>query len=192
MWGLGGLGEKARRARFEAATLPHLDSAYNLARWITRNEDDAQDVVQDAYLRAFRFFDGFRGEAVKPWLLAIVRHTAFSWLRRNRPKELAAFADETAMWEKADPAVAPAAPPDPEAELMARDARIRLDELLETLPPQFREVIVMRELEELSYKEIAEVAAIPIGTVMSRLARGRRLLQEAWAQRQAEEARHGV
>jgi RNA polymerase sigma-70 factor (ECF subfamily) len=193
MWrGPGVFGEQARRTRFEAAALPHLDSAYNLARWITRNEDDAQDVVQDSYLRAYRFFDGFRGDAIKPWLLAIVRHTAFSWLRRNRPKELAAFADETAMWEKADPALAPTGPADPEAELMARDARERLDQLLEGLPPQFREVIVMRELEELSYKEIAEVAAIPIGTVMSRLARGRKLLQEAWTARQAEEERNGV
>jgi RNA polymerase sigma-70 factor (ECF subfamily) len=190
MWGLGGVGEKARRARFEAAMLPHLDSAYNLARWITRNEDDAQDVVQDAYLRAFRFFDGFRGEAVKPWLLAIVRHAAFTWLRRNRPAELTAFVDE-AMWDKADAALAPPAPEDPERSLMARQDRARFDRLLEALPPQFREVIIMRELEDLSYKEIAEVAAIPIGTVMSRLARGRRLLQEAWA-RQAEEERNGV
>jgi RNA polymerase sigma-70 factor (ECF subfamily) len=191
-WAAGLLGEKARRARFEAAALPHLDSAYNLARWITRNADDAQDVVQDAYLRAFRFFDGFRGEAIKPWLLAIVRHTAFSWLRRNRPAELSAFSDEQNAWERADPSVAPLAPLDPEAALLRSDARVRLDALIEGLPPQFREVVILRELEELSYREIAEVSAIPIGTVMSRLARARRMLQEAWRANAAEEERNGM
>jgi RNA polymerase sigma-70 factor (ECF subfamily) len=191
-WATGLLGEKARRSRFEAAALPHLDSAYNLARWITRNPDDAQDVVQDSYLRAFRFFDGFRGDAVKPWLLAIVRHTAFSWLRRNRPAELSAFTDEQAVWDRVDPALGPTAPLDPEATLLRRDDRRRLDALIEGLPPQFREVVVLRELEELSYKEIAEVSAIPIGTVMSRLARARRMLQEAYRTGAAKEERNGV
>jgi len=190
-WVAGLLGDKARRSRFEAAALPHLDSAYNLARWITRNDDDAQDVVQEAYLRAFRFFDGFRGDQVKPWLLAIVRHTAFTWLRRNRPAELSAF-DEQAPWERAEPSVRPTAPPDPEAELMDSDARGRLDVLIAGLPPQFREVVILREIEELSYKEIAEVSAIPIGTVMSRLARARRMLQQAWRDTAAEEKRNGL
>jgi RNA polymerase sigma-70 factor, ECF subfamily len=160
-----------RRQRFEGLVLPHLDAAYNLARWITRNDHDAQDVVQEAVLRAFRFFDGLRGEA-KPWLLAIVRNSCMSWLNVNRPADLAGFDDR---------AVEALAPEEegPETQAMRALDRRMLNEAIAALPAQFREVLVLRELEDLSYKEIARVADVPIGTVMSRLARARRLLGEA-------------
>ena len=156
------------RARFEQQVLPHLDAAFNLARWLTRNDHDAEDVVQEAMLRAYRFFDGLRGEA-RPWLLAIVRNACFSWLQANRPAELQAI-DRMELESDA---------PGPEA-LAARDLdRRRLNEAIAALPVQFREVLVLRELEDLAYKDIARIAEIPIGTVMSRLARARRLLAES-------------
>jgi len=148
--------------------LPHLDAAFNLARWLTRNDHDAEDVVQEAMLRAYRFFDALRGEA-RPWLLAIVRNACFSWLQANRPVELQAI---DRMEQESDA-------PGPEA-LAARDLdRRRLNEAIAALPVQFREVLVLRELEDLAYKDIARIAEIPIGTVMSRLARARRLLVES-------------
>jgi len=160
------------RRRFEQQVLPHIDAAFNLARWLTRNAHDAEDVVQDAMLRAYRHFEGLRGEA-RPWLLAIVRNACFSWMQRNRPAELAAGADE----EAAEAATAPA--DGPEA-LLARELdRRMLNEAIAALPLQFREVLILRELEDLSYREIARVANVPIGTVMSRLARARRLLAES-------------
>ena len=178
--------DRLRRERFEQLAVPHLDAAYQLARWIARKPEDAEDIVQDAYLRAFRYFETFRGDTAKAWLLAIVRHTAFTWLRRNRPAELQSFAEELPP-ARLDPALAPAPPSDPEALLLERLDRARLDRMIEALPPQFREVLVLREFEELSYKEIAEIAAVPIGTVMSRLARARRQLLEAWRREQHEE-----
>ena len=150
--------------------LPHLDAAYNIARWITRNDHDAQDVVQEAVLRAYRFFDGLRGEP-KPWLLAIVRNSCLSWLQVNRPADLAAFDDRVVEPEAPDEA-------GPEAQAMRAVDRRMLNDAIAALPAQFREVLVLRELEDLSYREIARVADIPIGTVMSRLARARRLLGE--------------
>jgi len=156
------------RARFEQQVLPHLDAAFNLARWLTRNDHDAEDVVQEALLRAYRFFDGLRG-APRPWLLAIVRNACFSWLQANRPAELRAI---DGLEQESDA-------PGPEA-LAARDVdRRRLNEAIAALPVQFREVLVLRELEDLAYKDIARIAGIPIGTVMSRLSRARRLLGEA-------------
>jgi RNA polymerase sigma-70 factor (ECF subfamily) len=155
-----------RTLRFEQQVLPHLDAAYNLARWLTRNDQDAQDVVQDAVLRAYRFFDGLRGEA-RPWLLAIVRNASFSWLERNRPAEMAAIEDDTAAADSSY---------EPETIAAAKLDRRILNEAIAALPAQFREVVVLRELEDLSYKDIARIAEIPIGTVMSRLARARRLL----------------
>jgi len=159
-----------RRQRFERVVLPHLDAAYNIARWITRNDHDAQDVVQEAVLRAYRFFDGLRGEP-KPWLLAIVRNSCLSWLQVNRPADLAAFDDRVVEPEAPDEA-------GPEAQAMRAVDRRMLNDAIAALPAQFREVLVLRELEDLSYREIARVADIPIGTVMSRLARARRLLGE--------------
>ena len=160
------------RRRFEQQVLPHIDAAFNLARWLTRNDHDAEDVVQEAMLRAFRHFESLRGEA-RPWLLAIVRNACFSWIQRNRPAEVTAGLDG----EAAEVASAPA--DGPEA-LLARELdRRMLNEAIAALPFQFREVLILRELEDLSYREIARIADVPIGTVMSRLARARRLLAES-------------
>jgi len=160
-----------RKQRFERVVMPHLDAAYNLARWMTRNDHDAQDVVQEAVLRAYRFFDGLRGGA-KPWLLAIVRNSCLSWLLVNRPADLAGFDDRVIE--------TPAPEEDgPETQAMRAFDRRMLNEAIAALPAQFREVLVLRELEDMSYKEIARVADVPIGTVMSRLSRARRLLGES-------------
>jgi RNA polymerase sigma-70 factor, ECF subfamily len=159
-----------RKERFERSVLPHLDAAYNLARWLTRNDHDAQDVVQEAALRAYRFFDGLRGEA-RPWLLSIVRNSCFTWMQVNRPADLASFDDRVPE---------PAADGDgPEALALRSFDRRLLNEALAALPAPFREVLVLRELEDLAYKDIARIVGVPIGTVMSRLARGRRLLAES-------------
>ncbi len=155
--------------------LPHLDAAYNLARWLCGNGHDADDVVQDAYMRAFRFFDTFHGETARPWLLAIVRRTWYTeWRRRsggvNATIEFDENLDDESFegWNSSSP--------DPEA-LMIRDEDTRLvHEALEQLAVEYREVLILRELEELSYREIAQIADLPVGTVMSRLARGRRKL----------------
>ena len=156
--------------------MPHLDAAYNLARWLTRNEHDAQDVVQDAFLRAFKFFGGFRGGNSRSWLLSIVRNTAFTWLQKNRKQELVTLPDEE-LRDLQDPA------PNAAAAILKNADQEMVREALEALPPEFREVAVLRELEGLSYKEIAEVAEVPIGTVMSRLARARKELQKCLTQR---------
>jgi len=156
------------RARFEQTVLQHLDAAYNLARWLTRNDHDADDVLQEAMLRAYRHFAGLRGEA-RPWLLAVVRNACWSWLQANRPADV----------EPLDDAIADDSLPGPEAALARTLDRRLLNEAIAALPVQFREVLVLRELEDLSYRDIARVAGIPIGTVMSRLARARRLLAES-------------
>jgi RNA polymerase sigma-70 factor, ECF subfamily len=165
------LDELDTNARFEQAILPHLDAAYNLARWLTANDHDAQDVVQEACLRVFKFFGGFRGGNARSWLLTIVRNTSYTWLRQNRPHASATDAtDELNCLEDTTT--------NPEM-LMARSANTQaVRQALEQLPVEFRESIVLRELEGLSYKEIADVAGVPIGTVMSRLARGRKQLQQ--------------
>jgi len=157
---------------FEETVLPHLDAAYNLARWLTRNEHDAQDVVQEAYLRAFRFFGGFRGSDARAWVLTIVRNTCYTWFRQNRSPELAADFDE-AVREKES------GEPDPETRQVLKAQSQLVNDAIEKLPIEFREVMVLRELEELSYKEIAAVVGVPIGTVMSRLARARKRLHES-------------
>jgi RNA polymerase sigma-70 factor (ECF subfamily) len=158
-----------RRARFEQLVIPHMDAAYNLARWLTRNDHDARDVVQEAALRAYRFLDGLRGEA-KPWLLALVRNACFDWLKANRPAELAG-----------GDASLPEAIEEHTPETLAFRAldRRMLNEALAALPAQFREVLILRELEDLAYQDIARITGAPIGTVMSRLARGRRLLADS-------------
>ena len=162
------------QARFAACVLPHLDAAYNLARWLVRDAHDAQDVVQDALVRALRHFDGFRGGDARPWLLAIVRNAAFSWLRERRPDEVALPDDEL------DTALAAAAPAaNPESLAMRRAERREIDEAIVALPIALREALVLRELEELSYREIARITGVPIGTVMSRLSRARHLLAAA-------------
>ena len=157
----------SERARFEAQVLPHLDAAYNLARWLTRNDHDADDALQDALLRAYRFYGSLRGEP-RPWLLAIVRNACWSWLQTNRPADLAVVDD-----------AAEADTPGPEA-LLARELdRRAVNAAIAALPVPFREALVLRELEDFSYKQIAQIAGVPIGTVMSRLARARRLLADA-------------
>jgi RNA polymerase sigma-70 factor (ECF subfamily) len=151
---------------FEQAVLPHLDAAYNLARWLMRNEPDAQDIVQEAYLRAFRFFPDFRGGDSRAWLLQIVRNSCYSWFRANRPLQNAAEFDENL------------APPDcqalnPEEIVLQNDSGALVRVALEKLPSNFREVIILRELEGLTYREIAEITGMPVGTVMSSLSRAR-------------------
>ena len=162
------LPEENKLERFEQAVLPHLDAAYNLARWLTRNDADAEDVVQEAALRAFKFFGGFRGGDSRAWLLTIVRNACYTWLRQNRAQELDAPFDEETHGVEGD---------NPETVLLEGLDRQMLKEALEELPLEFREAIVLRELEGLSYKEIAAVADVPVGTVMSRLARARKRLQ---------------
>ena len=154
---------------FEDAVLPHIDSAYKLARWLTKNDADAQDVVQEAYLRALKFFNSFHGSDSRPWLLTIVRNTCYTWLKRNRPAE-AADLDEAIHLEATEAL-------DPEEILILNSEKRAVREALRTLPLEFREILIMRELEELPYREIAAMAAIPVGTVMSRLARARQKLQ---------------
>ena len=155
-------------ATFEEAVLPHLGAAYNLAHWLTRNETDAQDVVQEAYLRAFRFFGGFHGDDGRSWLLAIVRNTCYTWMQHNRSSELSVPLDDGHEIESKDL--------NPEDLVLQRADTQMVRRALEDLPLEFREVLVLRELEEMSYKEIASLTDLPLGTVMSRLARGRKRL----------------
>ncbi len=156
---------------FEQEVLPHLDAAYNLARWLTRNEQDAQDVVQEAYLRAFRFFPGFRGGDARAWLMKIVRNACYTWFDANRPLQDAAEFDENLF------------PPDsrapnPEELVLQNDSAALLRKALEKLPPNFREVLILRELEGMSYREIADITGTPVGTVMSSLSRARARLRQ--------------
>jgi RNA polymerase sigma factor (sigma-70 family) len=165
--------DSQERVRFEQVVLPHLDAAFNLARWLLRGRADAEDVAQDAMLRAFRFFRGFHGGDARAWVLQIVRNTCYSWLEKNRPLELSTEFDE---------GLYPQSGANPETLAIAGDNRERLTRALEDLPPRFREVLVLRELEGCSYKEIAAVTSVPIGTVMSTLARARQRLQRALTQ----------
>ena len=172
---------EAERQRFEQVVLPHLDSAYNLARWLLRGQPDAQDVTQEALLRALRFFPGLHGGNARAWLLKIVRNASYTWLESNRRAELAEEFDEERHG---------APTPSPETQAIAGDDRDRLRDALERLPTRFREVLVLRELEGCSYKEIAEVAGLPMGTVMSSLARARRRLQDLLTTPAREEMPH--
>ena len=152
--------------RFERTFLPHMSAAYNLARWLTRSDQDAEDVVQEAYLRAVRFFGGFRGGNSKAWFLTIVRNAGYSWLQRSRAQGPTTPFDAE-MHDIEDTSQGP------ELDLLQRATQQDLQAALESLPVEFREALVLRELEGLSYKEIAEVSGLPIGTVMSRLTRAR-------------------
>lgn len=170
------------RARFEQIVLPHLDAAFNLARWMLRSRADAEDVAQDALLRAYRFFGGFHGGDARAWLLQIVRNTCYTWLGKNRPAEIMEF-DEMQHSTELGGGVAggaldrPQLGGSPEAQAIASENREQLTRALDELPPRFREVLVLRELEGCSYKEIAAITSVPIGTVMSALSRARKQLQ---------------
>jgi RNA polymerase sigma-70 factor, ECF subfamily len=166
------IGSPESRLRlFEEVILPHLNAAYNLARWLTRNEHDAQDVVQEAYLRAFRFFDSYRGGDGKSWLLEVVRNTCFTFHRREKRNVTSIEFDESTHTPSVNP-------PDAEEALVAAGKHAILKDCIEGLPDEFRGILVMRELEEMSYRQIADVAGLPPGTVMSRLSRARKRLEE--------------
>jgi RNA polymerase sigma-70 factor (ECF subfamily) len=165
------LQKQNQLANFEQAILPHLDAAFNLARWLTRNDNDAEDVVQEAYLRAFKFFGSFTGGDGRAWLLAIVRNTCYTWLQHNRSPQLNVSIDDELEEIESNQL-------DPEAQLLQVANTEMVRDALQQLPIEFREVVVLRELEEMSYKDIASVTELPPGTVMSRLARGRKRLQE--------------
>jgi RNA polymerase sigma-70 factor, ECF subfamily len=161
--------------RFERLALPHLDAAYNLARWLTHNDHDAQDVVQEALVRAMRYIHGLRGESARAWLLQIVRHTCFSWLKENRPVEKVVLDDVEDAWQEM---AAPSAD-EPPAVAMRKADKEQINAAIAGLPVAYREVLVLRELEDFSYAEIAQIADIPVGTVMSRLSRARGLMRVA-------------
>jgi RNA polymerase sigma-70 factor (ECF subfamily) len=165
----------SREAEFEAVVLPHLDAAHNLARWLMRDSAAAEDVLQEAMLRALTYFASFRGTNPRGWLLQIVRNTAYTSLRPE-PESVPADAVEDELVSAED---------DPESALIHTESRRRADRLIAALPVELRETLVLRELEELSYKEIAEITRAPIGTVMSRLWRARRLIVAAAAREAA-------
>jgi RNA polymerase sigma-70 factor (ECF subfamily) len=168
--------EQDKLARFEQCIMPHMDAAYNMARWLAGNDPDAQDVVQEDCLRAFKFFGGFRGGDSRSWLLRIVRNSFYDSLRQRQRAELATPFDEQVHDSPSPSSV-------PDATLLEKADRELLHKTIEALPTEYREVLVMRELEGLSYKEIAEVAELPIGTVMSRLARAREQLRQGLVER---------
>jgi RNA polymerase sigma-70 factor (ECF subfamily) len=164
-------GDGDTSALFEESAMPHLDAAYNLARWLVKNEHDAEDVVQEAFLRAFKFYGSFRGGNFRTWLLTIVRHTCYTWLKENRlPANVLPF-DETVHGDVT-------APSNQELEMMKTADVKMVREAVQDLPLEFREILILREMEGLSYKEIADLANVPLGTVMSRLARARKWLQD--------------
>lgn len=163
-----------RRRRFEQLVLPHLDAAHNLARWLTRSTSEAEDVVQEAVLRAFRAFDGFRGGDAKPWLLAIVRNCHLTAMGQKKKHKSVPLPEED------DDARFVAEERDPETAAVDASTARRLQLAIAALPEEFRETLVLREMEDMSYREIAEVTGVPMGTVMSRLARARALLRERW------------
>jgi RNA polymerase sigma-70 factor (ECF subfamily) len=172
------LSETDRRARFEQLAVPLLDDAMHLAVWLAGSRTDAEDIVQEAMLRAYKYLDRFSGAAFRPWLLAIVRNTAMTWLKRNRSSKVVFVPDFQSDEHDAEAATANQVE-SPENAMLQRDLADEVNRAVAALPGEFREVIVLRELHDLSYKEIAAVINVPIGTVMSRLSRARRLLMDA-------------
>jgi RNA polymerase sigma-70 factor (ECF subfamily) len=167
------VSDTTRRERFEQTVLPHLDAAYNLARWLTRNDQDAQDVTQEACLRAFRFFDGYQGGNMRAWLLTIVRNTCYTWLHQNRAPGFAEVFDEEIHSAEFSGSA------NPENQTLASADKETLQRALEELPEVFREALVLREMEGMSYREIADAMSVSLGTVMSRLARARTRLRQS-------------
>ena len=175
-----------KRRRFEAQVLPHLDAAYNLARWFARSPSDADDVVQEAMLRAYRAFDAARVNDAKPWLLAIVRNCSFTASRRQKVTVPLPGDDP----ESGRPALRDETP-DPEVSSIQADQSRKLHRVILTLPEDLRETLILREMEDMSYRDIAEVMRVPVGTVMSRLARARAALKDRWIG-EIEGVRHGM
>jgi RNA polymerase sigma-70 factor (ECF subfamily) len=163
--------QASKIAEFEETIFPHLNAAYNLARWLLRNEHDAEDVAQDAVLRALRYFDSFQGGDAKAWLLGIVRNSCFTWLKRAKAAEPFTIVDESYQDPQTDR-------PNPETIVLLRENHELLQNCIRALPHEFREIIILRELQEMSYQEIATVAGVPVGTVMSRLCRARKRLEQ--------------
>jgi RNA polymerase sigma-70 factor (ECF subfamily) len=172
--------DQDKQALFEQTVLPHIHAAYNLAHWMTNNDQDAEDIVQESYLRAYKYFSSYQGGNSRSWLLTIVRNTCYTWLRENQAQGLTVDLDEELSTTEFDQA-------DPELSLQIKTDQQSVTRALEELPAAYRELIVLRELEAMSYKEIALIAGIPIGTVMSRLARARQRLKECLGQRNNEE-----
>ena len=177
-----------KRGRFEAEVLPHLNAAYRFARWLAHSPGDADDLVQEAILRAFRGFDALRGSDVKAWLLAIVRNCHSTALKQQQRRALVPLPEEH---DARDGYAMVATTPDPESVSIYRDDERTLERLMSALPEEHREVLVLREIEDMDYREIATVTNIPIGTVMSRLARARAALKARWL-KEAEGERRGV
>ncbi len=173
-----------QRRQFELLALPHLDAAFNLARWLAGNTTDAEDIVQEAYLRGWRYFDSYRGGDMRVWLLTIVRTCFLTWMKDNRSPRLVFFAEEPAGAEEATAWAD--APRDPEVLLLDRIDSSVLTQLMTRLPGEYREVLLLREVEDFAYRDIAAITGTPIGTVMSRLARARAALRKLWR-----EAGHG-
>ena len=173
-----GLSREDGSARFARIVAPHLDDAYALARWLARDRADADDILQEASVRAFRAIDGFAGGSARAWVLTIVRNTAFTWLKQNRAQGFVGLDDlsagERLQAEQGGNGAEPA--PTPEADLIASADARQLEQLIAALPIEFRETLVLRDIQGLNYREIAEITAVPLGTVMSRLARARHRL----------------
>ena len=170
------MDQSRKLALFEQTVVPHLNAAYNLSRWLTRNSEDADDLVQESYLKAFRSFETFQGNGVndaRAWLLTVVRNTCFTWLKKKGAQPFMEFQEQVHSVNDQTP--------DAESVLLNRAALGALNNCIENLPLEFRETIVLREIEELSYKEISGIVRVPVGTVMSRLARARKRLQDCMA-----------
>lgn len=186
------LDDETKARQFRELALPYLDDAYNFARWLTRNSQDAEDVVQDAYMRAFQFFDGFRGANPRAWILTIVRNSHYARLRKAQSQAAvqlpaASIGDVGEEQDVSEPELSDPDQDDAETLLIKRTEADALHSFIAALPGAFRETLVLREMEELSYQQIAEITGAPIGTVMSRLARARGLLQKAWVKYQEKE-----
>lgn len=179
----GYLTDPSHTRQFEQAVLPHLDAAYNLAFWLTCNADDAADVTQEAFLRAFRFYGGFHGGNTRAWILTIVRRTCYSWLKRNRQRGIMQpFDDERRYSSSADGSCASSVVDTietPETALIKHNRAEQLNVAIAALPEEYREVLILREFEDMSYKDIAGIIEAPLGTVMSRLSRARQRLQQS-------------
>jgi len=166
-----------RRRRFELEVLPHLDAAYRFARWLARSSDDVDDIVQEAILRAYRGFDALRGPDVKVWLLTIVRNCHSTARKQQQRRALVTLPEE---YDALDGQALIATAPDPESASIRRDEERTLERLIAGLPDDYRDILILREIEDMGYREIATIIKVPIGTVMSRLARARAVLRKHW------------